>query len=89
MGMLGKLVTGSLLARALRRHEERERLRDRHAAEGQYIPASDLAASRGALAGRGNAIVGRAGRFYRDNPTLVHALAATAGAILLTRMRRR
>ena len=84
MGMLGKMVTGTLLSRALRRYEDRQRARD-GMREGQYIPARDLDAPRPPP----NAVVGRATQFYRDNPTLVHALAATAGAILLTRMRRR
>lgn len=84
MGMLGKIVTGTLLSRALRRHEDRQRARDAMR-EGQYVPARDLDEPRRAP----NAALGRAKQFYRDNPTLVHALAATAGAILLTRMRRR
>jgi hypothetical protein len=81
MGILGKLVTGTLLTKAYQRHErnaEAER-------EGQYIPANQLDTTRGGS----NALVGRATQFYRENPTLVHALAATAGAILLTRLRRR
>ena len=86
MGMLGKLVTGTLVSRALRRREES---RGRIAAQQQYVPASDLDRARRDAPGSGNAMVGRAGRFYRENPTLVHALAATAGAILLSRMRRR
>ena len=87
MGMLGKLFTGTLLSRALRRHEKQRRGRP-WAGATEYIPASDLDRPRGTAATR-NALVGHATRFYRDNPTLVHALAATAGAILLTRMRRR
>ena len=87
MGMLGKLVTGTLLSRALRRHEETRRGRE-WSGPTEYIPASDLDRPRGGTPS-GKALVGRATQFYRDNPTLVHALAATAGAILLTRMRRR
>ena len=87
MGMLGKLVTGTLLSRALRRHEATRRGPQWSGAT-EYVPASDLDRPRGTPASR-NALVGRATQFYRDNPALVHALAATAGAILLTRMRRR
>ena len=85
MGMLGKLVTGTLVSRAVRRHEERQRARDAATREGEYVPATDLDTARRG----GTALVGRATQFYRENPTLVHALAATAGAILLSQMRRR
>jgi hypothetical protein len=78
-----------LLSRALRRHEERDRARERVAAAGQYIPASDLDQPRAGVPRPASDVARRAARFYRANPTLVHALAATAGAILLTRMRRR
>jgi hypothetical protein len=85
--MLGKLVTGTLLSKAMRRHEEKQRARDALQREGEYISASEVATTH--PQGRGQAIAGRATDFYRRNPTLVHALAATAGAILLSRMRRR
>jgi hypothetical protein len=86
MGMLGKLVTGTLVSKALRRHEEKQRANElqRSAPAGEYLPAND-----NGMQGRANAMVGAASRFYRENPTLVHALAATAGAVLLTRLRRR
>jgi hypothetical protein len=89
MGMLGKLVTGTLLSKAWKRHEENQRTGMAQGTDGQYIPATDADTARGSLQGRGNAVMGRATQFYRENPTLVHALAATAGAILLSRMRRR
>ena len=88
MGMLGKLVTGTLVSKVLRNREENQRANElqRTSAPGEYIPAKTLENS---MQGRANAMVGRASQFYRQNPTLVHALAATAGAVLLTRLRRR
>ena len=76
MGMLGKVVGGRQAAR-------------RAATYGEYIPAGNLDAPRGAVRGRAGVATDRAMDFYRNNPVLVHALAATAGAILLTRLRRR
>jgi hypothetical protein len=81
MGILGKLVSGALLTRAAQRYERNQEAKR----EGEYIPATELDRPRGGT----HAVVGRATQFYRENPTLVHALAATAGAILLTRLRRR
>jgi len=86
MGMLGNLVTGTLLSKARRRRADTQRANDLGASSGEYIPATSADNS---MQGRANAIVGRASQFYRQNPTLVHALAATAGAVLLTRLRRR
>jgi hypothetical protein len=88
MGMLGNLVTGTLVSKVLRNREEKQRANElqRSAAPDEYIPAGTVDSS---MQGRANAIVGRASQFYRENPTLVHALAATAGAVLLTRLRRR
>jgi hypothetical protein len=87
MGMLGNLVTGTLLSKALRRREDTQRANElQGTSSGEYIPATSVDNS---MQGRANAIVGRASQFYRENPTLVHALAATAGAVLLTRLRRR
>ena len=88
MGMLGNLVTGTLVSKVLRKREERQRADELQRAPtgGEYIPANSVDNS---MQGRANAMVGRASQFYRENPTLVHALAATAGAILLTRLRRR
>jgi len=88
MGMLGNLVTGTLVSKMLRNREERRRSTEIQpsSAPGEYSPAGN--ADNG-LQGRANAMVGRASQFYRENPTLVHALAATAGAVLLTRLRRR
>jgi hypothetical protein len=88
MGMLGKLVTGTLVSKALRRRQERQQANElqRNTGAGDYIAAGSLD---NRIQGRAGALAGRAGQFYRDNPTLVHALAATAGAILLTRLRRR
>jgi len=88
MGMLGNLVTGTLVSKVLRKREERQRADElqRASTGGEYIPANSVDNS---MQGRANAMVGRASQFYRENPTLVHALAATAGAILLTRLRRR
>jgi hypothetical protein len=82
MGILGKLMTGTLLTKGAQRYERNQEAKR----EGQYIPANELDQTRG---GTGHALVGRATRFYRENPTLVHALAATAGAVLLTSLRRR
>lgn len=84
MGMLGNLVTGSLVSKILRNREERQM--QQASAPGEYIPANSVDNS---MQGRANAMVGRASQFYRQNPTLVHALAATAGAVLLTRLTRR
>ena len=87
MGMLGNLVTGTLVSKVLRRREEQQRANElRRDTAGDYIPATTVDNS---LQGRAGALAGRAGQFYRENPTLVHALAATAGAVLLTRLRRR
>ena len=88
MGMLGNLVTGTLVSKMLRRREEQQEANElrRNSAAGDYIPAGTVDNS---LQGRAGALAGRATQFYRDNPTLVHALAATAGAVLLTRLRRR
>jgi hypothetical protein len=87
MGMLGNLVTGTLVSKVLRNREEKQRANElqRGSVGGDYIPAGTVdRVQTGA-----NAMVGRASQFYRANPTLVHALAATAGAILLSRLRRR
>jgi hypothetical protein len=88
MGMLGNLVTGTLVSKVLRNREQKQRVSDlqRTSAPGEYLPANSVDNS---MQGRANAMVGRASQFYRENPTLVHALAATAGAVLLTRLRRR
>jgi hypothetical protein len=60
---------------------------DTVAENGQYIPAS--APQTPAAAGRGSAILDRAGRFYRENPRKVQALGLVAAAMLLTRMGQR
>jgi hypothetical protein len=86
MGMLGNLVTGTLVSKVLRNREEKQRANELQAgSSGDYIPAGTV----DTVQGRANAMVGRASQFYRANPTLVHALAATAGAVLLSRLRRR
>jgi hypothetical protein len=86
MGMLGNLVTGTLVSKVLRNRQEKQRINDLQAGSGDYIPANSVD---NGMQGRANAMVGRASQFYRQNPTLVHALAATAGAVLLSRLRRR
>ena len=42
----------------------------------------------GKLAAGGNAALDKATRIYKENPKLVAGLAAVAGAIILTRMKR-
>jgi len=87
MGMLGNLVTGTIVSKVLRNRDEKRRSDELQGTAGaEYIPANSVDNS---VQGRANAMVGRASQFYRQNPTLVHALAATAGAVLLSRLRRR
>ena len=82
MGILGKILAGKLAMNAM----DRARGSNDPAQTGQYIPANSPAST--GLAGTGNAILNRAGQFYRENPRKVHALGLVAAAMLLTRMGR-
>jgi hypothetical protein len=82
MGILGKILAGKVAMNAM----NRARSADAAAQSGQYIPASSTAPT--GLAGTGNAMLNRAGQFYRENPRKVQALGLVAAAMLLTRMGR-
>ncbi len=60
-------------------------------AGGQYIPASDTALARtgNAMRDSGTAMLNRGVDIYKANPKKIQALGLLAGAILLSRMKRR
>ena len=60
-------------------------------AGGQYIPASDTALTRtgNAMRDSGTAMLNRGVDIYKANPKKIQALGLLAGAILLSRMKRR
>lgn len=73
MGLLAKIITGNLAAKAINRQ-----LAKREAARqaGEYIPAAGTRAST-----YGGALAERAGQVYKQNPKLVTTLAS--GALLI------
>lgn len=60
-------------------------------ADGQYIPASDTALTRtgNAMRDSGTAMLNRGVDIYKAHPKKIQALGLLAGAILLSRMKRR
>ena len=77
MGLLGKLITGKVAAKAINRHlAKRETARS----AGEYIPASAAPVATGSRT-YGGALVDRAGQVYKQNPKLVTTLAS--GALLV------
>lgn len=99
MGLIGKMITGAIGAKLLKRLQNAQRpvYADRRVATtGQYIPANQvdnvrgqLDSVRGQVTGQGNRIVERAGRFYKENPKLVHTIGSAALAIALARLSQR
>ena len=65
--------------------------RTTQAAGGQYIPATDTALTRtgNAIRDTGTAVLNRGLDIYKANPKKIQALGVLAGAILLSRMKRR
>lgn len=88
MGLLAKLITGNIAAKAVNkaiaRHEARQAAR---AGAGQYIPAGESAAS--VVPTRGMSVVDRAGAIYRNNPKLVGSIGIAAGLAALAMLRRK
>ena len=86
MGLLTKIITGSIAAKAvdkaIARHDARQAAR-----AGQYIPAGESAAS--VIPTRGTSVIDRAGAVYRNNPKLVGTIGIVAGLAALAMMRRR
>ena len=81
MGLLGKIFAVTAASKAFRG------ARNENAAQSEYIPATAPDASTG-LAGRANAVLGRAGQIYKDNPKLVGGIALLGAAALLAGMKR-
>jgi hypothetical protein len=89
MGLIGKVIGGALGAKLLKRMDNAYR---DPPTSGQYIPANQVDPARTQptpMAGGVNGIVERAGRFYRENPKLVHTLGSAAVAIALARLAQR
>ena len=88
MGLLTRIITGNIAAKAVNkaiaRHEARQAARAR---AGQYIPAGEAAAS--VVPTRGTSLVDRAGAVYRNNPKLVGSIGIAAGLAALAMLRRR
>ena len=84
MGMIGRILGGVAGAKLLHGALNRGTTQS-----GQYIPAASTDASTGPVATQAdNSLVGRAGRFYAENPKLVH-LGTAALAIALAGFARR
>jgi hypothetical protein len=86
MGLIGKMIGGAIAANLLKRLENGARSVPEQI---QYIPASQPDTMRTQPTRVGNGIVDRAGRFYRENPRLVHAIGSAALAIALARLAQR
>jgi hypothetical protein len=86
MGLLGKVIGGVLAAEVLKRLESGARSAP---AGTQYIPANQPDTMRMQPTRVGNGLVERAGRFYRENPKLVHTIGSAALAIALARLAQR
>jgi hypothetical protein len=73
MGLLGKLIAGKVVAKAVQKVKQKEALR---AQQGQYIPAGASVARPPAT------IAGKAVAFYEKNPKLVAGAATLLMAAL-------
>jgi hypothetical protein len=82
MGLLGKIFAVTAASKALRN------ARANSAAQSEYIPANSTDVSTG-LGARTNAVLGRAGEIYKQNPKLVGGIALLGAAALLASMKRR
>jgi hypothetical protein len=69
-----------ILSNILRRTQESTNTLPGPSATGASLPTT--------LRSEGNAILGRASQFYRDNPKKVQALGLVAAALLLKRVQR-
>ena len=74
MGLLGKLIAGKVVAKAVQKVKQKEALRAR---QGQYIPAGASVA-----APPPGTIAGKAVAFYEKNPKLVAGAATLLMAAL-------
>ncbi len=84
MGMLGRIVGGALAAKLLHRAiASKQESTQVGTPGGQYIPATQADTPPAQAGWRGNAMVEKAGRFYRENPKLVHSIGSAALAIAL------
>jgi hypothetical protein len=85
MGMIGKILGGVAGAKLLQ-----GALNRRASQSGRYIPASQADASAGAVASPSSGgLMGRASRFYAENPKMVHTVGAAALAIALASFAKR
>ena len=78
MGLLGKLIAGKVVAKAVQKVKQREaaaQLAAVRAQHGQYIPAGTNVAT-------GTTLAGRAVGFYERNPKLVAGAATLLMAAL-------
>lgn len=79
MGMIGRILGGVAGAKLLHGAMNRGSTQS-----GQYLPANQPGVSSGAVANASDtSIIGKAGRFYAENPKLVHTVGAAALAIAL------
>jgi hypothetical protein len=85
MGLLGKMIGGAIGAKLLKKLGSAGRA----PAGGQYIPANELDTVRTPVVRGTGGMVDRAGRFYKENPKLVHTLGSAALAIALARLAQR
>jgi hypothetical protein len=80
MGMIGRIVGGALAAKLLHRAIASKQDTTQG---GQYLPANQADTPPAQSGWRGNGMVEKAGRFYRENPKLVHSIGSAALAIAL------
>ena len=86
MGLLAKILTGKLAAKAIDRAiDKRAAKKARGVPQGEYIPAAQPQAQQAAVHGRTRVAMDGAGRFYRQNSKMVNTLGAAALALVLAR----
>lgn len=86
MGLLAKILTGKLAAKAIDRAiDKRAARKARVVPQGEYIPAAQAQAHEAMVQDRARVALDGAGRFYRQNSKMVNTVGAAALALVLAR----